>query len=124
MSYVPCDPAKEFYLPGELAKKIVDSTSAAFWGDERPLVRATLRAAKQSAKNLTVAQKIAQWDSITEGKGIKLPRSVAGCSVIVVDDLYQSGASLWSFGKYLKGQGAGVVVGLACVKSLRDTDNK
>lgn len=68
--------------------------------------------------------KIAQWSSIIQSNGIKLSRSVKECSVIVVDDLYQSGASLWSFAKYLKSQSAGAVVGLACVKSLRDTDNR
>jgi predicted amidophosphoribosyltransferase len=87
-------------------------------------MRSRLKSAKKSAKNLTVDQKIAQWEKIAEAGGIELSRSVRGCSVIVVDDLYQSGASLWSFAKYLKRNGAGAVVGLVCVKSLRDTDNQ
>ena len=123
MAYVPSDPGKGFYLPAELAKAVVQIVPDSFWGAYRPLVKATLTAAKQSAKNLSVGQKIAQWEKIVEDKGIRLSRSVRGSSVVVVDDLYQSGASLWSFAKYLKAEQAAIVVGLPCVKSLRDTDN-
>jgi predicted amidophosphoribosyltransferase len=124
ISYVPCEADREFYLPAELAAGIVAALPTTFWGVDRPVVKSTLLVEKSSAKNLTVAEKIAQWEAISTGEGIALSRSVRGCSVIVVDDLYQSGASLWFFGKYLKDLGATVVVGLACVKSLRDTDNK
>jgi hypothetical protein len=44
------------------------------WGDPAPLVTATLTADKQSAKNMTVAQKIAQWKAIIQAKGIRLSR--------------------------------------------------
>lgn len=111
------------YLPARLAEAVVESVPDSFWGVSDPLVMASLKEAKQSAKNLKVEQKIAQWEQIVQAKGVRLSRSVRGCSVIVLDDLYQSGASLWSFAKYLKGRQAGTVVGLACVKSLRDTDN-
>jgi predicted amidophosphoribosyltransferase len=124
LTYVPSDPDREFYLPAELVEAIRQDMPAAFWGVEDPLVIPTLTVDKESAKDLTVAEKIAQWEEIVQAKGIRLSRSVRGCSVIVVDDLYQSGASLWSYAKYLKGRQAGMVAGLACVKSLRDTDNK
>jgi phosphoribosylpyrophosphate synthetase len=96
----------------------------AYWDDPKPLVKPTLTVAKAFAKNLSIDQKIAQWQKILRSRGIMLSRPVANCSVIVVDDLYQSGVSLWSFAKYLKSQKARSVVGLTCVKSLRDTDNR
>ena len=43
--------------------------------------------------------------------------------VFIVDDLYQSGTTMWAFARYLKNLGARQVFGLACVKSLRDSDN-
>jgi hypothetical protein len=122
--YVPPYPAKRLYLPAALAQGVRQGMPDNFWGVANPLVVPTLTVMKQSAKNLTVDQKIAQWAKVVEEQGIKLSRPVRDCSVIIVDDLYQSGASLWSFAKYLKGQGAVTVIGLVCVKSLRDTDNQ
>lgn len=43
--------------------------------------------------------------------------------IIIVDDLYQSGFTMWTVAQLLKKKGARKVLGLACVKSLRDTDN-
>jgi hypothetical protein len=124
LTCVPSDPGKEFYLPAGLAEAVIANVPASFWGVPDPRITARLKDAKHSAKNLTVDQKMAQWEQILQAKGVQLSRSVRDCSVIVVDDLYQSGASLWSFAEYLKGRQAGTVVGLACVKSLRDTDNQ
>ena len=44
--------------------------------------------------------------------------------VLIVDDLYQSGTSMWSYAKYLKSLGATEVLGLVAVKSQRDSDNQ
>lgn len=41
-----------------------------------------------------------------------------------IDDLYQSGATIWNYAKYLKGLGAKKVMGVVGVKSLRDSDNQ
>lgn len=43
--------------------------------------------------------------------------------VIIIDDLYQSGVSMWSYAKFLKSLGAKRVMGISAVKSLRDSDN-
>lgn len=123
LSYVPSGPEKVFYLPVRLAQAVLGFVAETTWGDATPLVVPSLKAPKQSAKNMKVEEKIAQWEKIVLAGGITLSRSVRDCSVIVIDDLYQSGASLWSYAKYLKSQGAVMVIGLACVKSLRDTDN-
>lgn len=124
LSYVPSDPKQQFCLPALLTRGMVDIVPKAFWADPKPLLAPALTVRKPSAKNLTVDEKIVQWNNILQADGIRLSRSVKNCSVIVVDDLYQSGASLWSFAKHLKSQQAASVVGLTCVKSLRDTDNR
>ncbi len=55
---------------------------------------------------------------------IKITGDVSGKDVIIIDDLYQSGFTMWTVAKLLKQNGAKTVLGLACVKSLRDTDNQ
>lgn len=50
-------------------------------------------------------------------------RSVENRVVLVVDDLYQSGMTMWTIAKMLKARGARAVYGAACVKTFRDTDN-
>jgi len=124
LTYVPSDPVADFCLPALLAKSIIAHMDESFWGATNPLVTPALKEAKKSAKNITVKDKLALWRSIIEGRGIKLSLAVKGHSVCVIDDLYQSGASLWSFAKYLKRLGAARVVGVVCVKSLRDKDNQ
>lgn len=124
LTFVPSAAGQDYCLPAEFVKRIIEIAQASFWGVQDPLVTPRLTIAKESAKSLTVDQKILQWDNIVKANGIRLSRSVKESSVIIVDDLYQSGASLWSFAKYLKSQGAAKTVGLACVKSLRDTDNR
>lgn len=111
-------------MPAALANAVRNRLPASYWSVKDPLVIPTLTMGKKSAKNLPIDQKSAQWEELVQAKAIRLSRSVKDCSVIVVDDLYQSGVSLWSVAKYLKTQQASMVVGLACVKSLRDTDNK
>lgn len=55
---------------------------------------------------------------------IEITGDVEGKSVILIDDLYQSGSTMWTVAKLLKKKGAKRVLGLACVKSWRDTDNQ
>ncbi|MFO0969136.1 MAG: hypothetical protein U0793_26575 [Gemmataceae bacterium] len=124
LTYVPSNAVQDFCLPALLSRGIVDMLPRTFWSDAEPLVTPRLVVAKTSAKNLAVDKKIAIWTRIVRSDGIRLSRDVENCSVVVVDDLYQSGASLWSFAKYLKSRGARSVVGVTCVKSLRDTDNR
>jgi predicted amidophosphoribosyltransferase len=124
ITHVPCAPREKSNLPRALAEAVVAQSREAFWGTRDPLLHAELKVRKQSVKNLKVSEKIAHWGRLVETTGISLSRSARACSIVVIDDLYQSGVSLWSFAKYLKAQGAACVVGLVCVKSLRDTDNQ
>lgn len=124
IAYVPTDPKRDFYLPWNLTESIVKGVPDSFWGHEQPRLKSSLRLNKVSAKNLTVEQKVAQWNEVLDARGVELSGDVSGQSICIVDDLYQSGASLWSFARHLKEIGAEHVVGLVCVKSLRDTDNQ
>jgi predicted amidophosphoribosyltransferase len=124
LTYVPSDPDKEFYLPSLLAEDVIDKLPDNFWGHDDPLVEPTLTVEKASAKNLNVQQKVKQWEEIVDAGGIELSDEVQGDSVCIIDDLCQSGASLWSYAKFLKAEGAVAVLGVVCVKSLRNTDNQ
>ena len=56
-------------------------------------------------------------------EAIKITGDVREKDIIIIDDLYQSGFTMWTVAQLLKKKGAKRVFGLACVKSLRDTDN-
>jgi predicted amidophosphoribosyltransferase len=87
-------------------------------------IDADLHSPKAALKGLTVEQKIPTWQKLYDDGCVNLSGDVQGRLVVVVDDLYQSGATLWMYAKYLKEQGATHVLGLPCVKSLRDSDNR
>ena len=70
-----------------------------------------------------MADKIPMWRDLYAADGVTLTESVAERLVVIVDDLYQSGATLWAYAEHLKSQGAAHVMGLPCVKSMRDSDN-
>lgn len=79
---------------------------------------------KPGLKGSSVDEKIPTWKELYEDGCVDFPTDIEGKTVIVVDDLYQSGATMWMFAQFLKKQGARVVIGLPCVKSMRDTDNR
>jgi len=87
------------------------------------LMEATLFAEKQQVKGLPFDKKINMWKSLFDSGSIKFSESVMDKTVLIVDDLYQSGASMWTYAKYLKSMGANKVIGLVAVKSQRDSDN-
>lgn len=78
---------------------------------------------KPQMKQLSIKEKIETWEKIYYNNGVILDNQVRGKNVIVVDDLYQSGATMWEYAKFLKTLGARCVFGIVCVKSLRDSDN-
>lgn len=82
---------------------------------------------KPKIKNLELNDKIKAWDTIYSNKDYftKIGKcNIIGKDFIIVDDLYQSGVSMWYYAKFLKSIGARTVMGIAAVKSLRDSDNK
>jgi len=77
------------------------------------------RKAGTPIKNLPLAKKIPALEG-----AFKPNRDVTGQRILLVDDLCQSGASLWVAARRLKAEGASRVYGLVCVKSWGDTDNQ
>jgi hypoxanthine phosphoribosyltransferase len=92
-------------------------------GAELNLLDCHLLEEKADIKNAPPDAKISEWETILAKMGIQLSSDVDKRVVYVVDDLYQSGVSINAFARFLKLKGASHVLGLACVKSLRDTGN-
>ena len=90
---------------------------------ELPFVEPVLRVSKPEMKQLSAAERIDVWNKIYEDNGVSLEGKPLGENVIVVDDLYQSGTTMWEYARYLKSLGVKCVFGIVCVKSLRDSDN-
>lgn len=89
-----------------------------------PFINPILSYNKPQLKNLSIKEKINTWETIYYNNGVKLDENqVRGNNVLVVDDLYQSGVTMWEYAKFLKTIGAKCVFGIVCVKSLRDSDN-
>jgi hypothetical protein len=124
LTYVPPGRHKRYDLPRLLAKWMVEygqpTVELRQW---EPLVEPELTIPKPDFKRLTVDEKIRVWERLL-GRGTRLSSSVAGYGVYVIDDLYQSGATLWSYARFLKAAGATAVFALACEKSRGDRDNR
>jgi predicted amidophosphoribosyltransferase len=108
---MPPRPSKDFHLASELGREVGSilgrNVGLALMKDEIPKLR-----------HLPIDQKLKALDG-----AFHLTESVEGKTVLIIDDLYQSGTSAWALAKFLKQNGAREVYALACVKSWRDTDN-
>nr|HDM60010.1 ComF family protein [Bacillota bacterium] len=109
---VPGNPGKEFHLPDLLVEKMGEYLSRDTGLDLRKS-RST-----PQLKNLPLEEKIETLKDV-----FVLDDDVKGESILLVDDLYQSGTTMWTLARFLKENGADKVYGLVCVKSWRDTDN-
>ena len=112
-------------VPGEstekLPHKIVEKLKASKKWDCRPCT--ITEGKKPKSKELALCEKIAQYDKFYSE--MSAPEKLfQGKNIVVVDDLYQSGTTIWSYAKYLKSLGANTVLGLACEKGWHDDDNK
>lgn len=103
-------------LAWQMAEEISKQLSLSF-------IKPILSCDKPQMKQLSIKEKIEIWEKIYYDKGVILDNQIRGKNVIVVDDLYQSGATMWEYAKFLKSLGARCVFGIVCVKSLRDSDN-
>jgi predicted amidophosphoribosyltransferase len=108
---MPPRPSSNFHLPVELVKQIGTHLG-------RPVGLNITKAEHPKLRTLPIDQKLAALANI-----FTLGESVQGKTVLVVDDLYQSGVTAWSLAKFLKSHGAREVYALASVKSWSDTDN-
>jgi len=108
---MPRRPSKPYHLPEHLLSEIGAIL-------KRPVGLRLFKTDHPKLRDLSLPQKLEALKTV-----FRLEESVQGKSVLIIDDLYQSGASVWSLAGFLKSNGAREVYALACVKSWSDTDN-
>ncbi len=108
---LPPRPSSTFHLPVELVKLIGVNLG-------RPVGLNLTKAEHTKLRALPIDQKLTTLAGV-----FSLGESVQDKTVLVIDDLYQSGVTAWSLAKFLKANGAREVYALAAVKSWSDTDN-
>lgn len=124
LTHVPVPPDKTYDLPSELCRLVADRLSdTPVLRRKNPVVRARLQCPKPAFKDLSCEEKLRHCKKIMTPENVSLSHTVSGYGVIVIDDLYQSGVTMWSYARLLKSAGAAEVLGLTCQKSIRDTDN-
>lgn len=107
----PSNPSKPYDLPRYLAQHLCERLSKV---DGSRWVKKT-RATRQQKEVHTFQEKVENVDGAFE-----VSTQVRGLSVIVLDDLYQSGATINEVGRSVRAQGAGLVLGLAVTKTQKD----
>ena len=123
ITYIPRKLNEFFYLPELLASAIYEK-HALHSLPNCSLIESSISENIASMKNLPFPTKAKYWLRLIRSDKITISGSVSGKNVYIIDDLYQSGISMWSFAKYLKAKGAARVYGLVCVKAGKDTDNQ
>ena len=89
-----------------------------------PFCGITLMQERKKAKNMSVEEKVQLWRDIYQNPdSLSVPDDFRGKDVLIIDDLYQSGATVWTMAEYLKRNGAHLVTSVSAVKALRDGDN-
>jgi adenine/guanine phosphoribosyltransferase-like PRPP-binding protein len=108
-------PDKVFSLPVGFARKLAKHTGKLDLSDAVAKAKAT-----RELKNLSREQKVVELiGSVTVDK-----TKVLGKSIVLVDDLYQSGLTINFIAEELRQAGAKEVFGLAAVKTMRNDDNR
>lgn len=114
-----------YCLPKLLCEGMISFLDNSIISSDTPFVQTRFRARKRKLKGLTLDQKQLEWSKILQNRGIEISQPVKDSTILIVDDLYQSGTTIWNMAKYLREvEGVAEVFGLVCVKSLRDTDNR
>lgn len=109
---IPQNPSEKFHLPTILVERVANDTTK-----ENGTSYIRKKADTAKAQGLRVDEKIKPLQSV-----LTINNGVKGKRIILIDDLYQSGSTMWTVAKALKQQGAKKVFGLVCVKSWRDTE--
>jgi hypothetical protein len=108
------NPRTTFSLPRGFAAALAKQT-----GKDDLSTALTKASSTKPLKNLALAEKLeALIGSVSVDS-----EQVRGKSLVVVDDLYQSGLTINYIAEELRAAGAKSVFGLAAVKTLRDSDN-
>ncbi len=108
---VPPNPGKDFHLPDRIV------TALPHEGISTPRLVMS-KASTPQIKELPLQQK-----SEALVNAFQVPSRVAGKSVLIIDDICQSGSTLFALAHALRGAGAASVFGLVAVKAWRDSDN-
>ncbi|MCK9239594.1 hypothetical protein [Desulfocurvus sp.] len=124
ISYVPPYSQKIFYLPRLLAHGVAAEINRAQGQLNCHVLDTWLTTEKPEFKNLQIDEKYTQWESLYKGSVMRKTDQRQWMPTIIIEDNYQSGTTLWSYARYLKGLGCPEVHGLCCVKLMRDTDNQ
>lgn len=116
---IPATEEKQKKLAWKLAKHIAKKI-------ERPFIKATLKSEKPQMKEQTVEDKVRIWRKIfCDEDMLDFSDDILGANILIIDDLYQSGASIWCFAEYLKECcDARTVIAITPVKALKDGGNK
>jgi len=116
---IPAVKESQYKLAWQLARYTANEVGA-------PFMESTLTQDKPQMKEKSINDKIRIWRKILSDKDtLKLSRRVKGEKILIVDDLYQSGASIWCFAEFLKEKcGAKKVMAITSVKALKDGDNQ
>jgi predicted amidophosphoribosyltransferase len=112
---VPPQSFKTFDLPLVIAEQVGAQLGM-------PIVTSgfTRRRVHQRIKRIALEDK---WNELDGAQIAFQGNGVRGRTVILIDDIYQSGTTLQYMAMVLKGAGARRVLGLAMVKTWADTDN-
>ncbi len=110
----PSDPAKAFSLPRGFARGLAKRTHRLDLSGAVTKLKVT-----RQLKNLPLEQKV---EALVGSVSVDASR-VANKTIVVVDDLYQSGLTINYIAEELRQAGAKEVFGLAAVKTMRNDDN-
>lgn len=110
----PSSPDKSYDLPSIIAQQLASRLSCS---DGSGIVRTTKP--RPQLKNLSLAQKLDALEG-TMRIDVELARNQV---VLLIDDLYQSGASMNFVGMELLNAGARAILGLSVEKTIRNDDN-
>jgi len=110
----PSDPRKPFDLPGYIARKLATERRLEDLCDA-----VTTKSARPQMKNAALDEKL----SAIDGTIVVDAARVRGKTILLIEDLYQSGVSMNYTALEILKAGASRVFGLACVKTCRNSDN-
>ena len=113
---------KKYDLPSILCEKVIEKLNS------KGLIRASLLESKlickkPEYKNLSFEKKVQVWDELYNSGCVELSTSIKDSDVFIIDDIYQSGITIWSYARFLLSQGAKRVFGLVCEKTWKDDAN-
>ena len=110
----PSDPDSELQIPALIAQQV-----AAEFGAEDMTKWVSTSKKRVSVKDVCLSKKLdAIKDTVSVDQSVFVDRSV-----LLIDDLYQSGITMNYVGSLISSHGASEVSGIACVKTCSNDDN-